>query len=341
LLDEGSFFVASTPGMQKIKAKIELLAKVDVPVLISGESGSGREAVARLIHRLSNRARHKFGKVNCAALNGELLEQELFGRSNRSTAPDKLGVLPVCDGGTILLQEITHVHTQIQAQLLEMLQDHPFGTAHRTALDVRILASTTTAEYSAIQNRLRDDFYDRLSAFTIHLPPLRERRDELRILVAHFMDRLSRRYRISPRSFLDNLWRAVEEHAWPGNLRELEIFVQRYLVMGDEHAAMDELASKPHLLRPSISTLSSDAPARGDASGLKSLVRNIKGETEKAAITRILEKTRWNRKEAARFLGISYRGLLYKIEQYELSPPPPEMNRKAIGKIITTIQVRS
>jgi DNA-binding NtrC family response regulator len=304
--------------MQKIKAKIELLAKVDVPVLISGESGSGRETVARLIHQLSSRAKHKFAKVNCAALDADSLEHELFASTSNSAAPGRAGALAGC-GGTILLQEITHVQARIQAQLLEILQEHPVGTGNKSGLDVRILASTDSAEFGGFRERLREDFYDRLSAFTIHIPPLRERREELRILAAHFMDRMAKRYRMTPRPFSDALLDQIEEHTWPGNLRELEIFVQRYLVMGDEQAARAEEKSKA-LATTALSTLPLDGKAYENANGLKSLVRSIKGETEKTAIANVLEKTQWNRKEAARFLGISYRSLLYKIEQYELSP---------------------
>lgn len=303
--------------MRKVKAKIELLAKVDVPVLISGESGSGRERVARLIHQLSSRAKRKFAKINCAALDADSLQHELFGYTSSSVGP---GLLPVCDGGTILLQEITHVQTRIQAQLLEILQDHQSGTGTKSTVDVRILASIDGTESCGTQKQLREDFYDRMSAFTIHIPPLRERREELPILAAHFMERMARRYGMVPRPFSAGLLKEIEEHTWPGNLRELEIFVQRYLVMGDEHAATAELPSKALATTPTLSALERDEKANGDANGLKSLVRSIKGETEKTAIADVLEQTRWNRKEAARCLGISYRSLLYKIEQYELSP---------------------
>ena len=240
---DDSFFVARGPAMGKIRANIELLAKVDVPVLIRGESGSGRETVARLIHQLSKRAKHQFAKVNCAALDDDMLEHELFG-SIDSVTPGRAGALLLCDGGTILLQEITHVHARVQAKLLELMQDQHFGSSSKTAVDVRILASTEHAEFGGIQKRLRDDFYDRLSAFTIHIPPLRERPEELRLLAEHFMDRMARRYRLTPRPFSNTLFRAIEEHAWPGNLRELEIFVQRYVVMGDEHSAVNEMPTR-------------------------------------------------------------------------------------------------
>jgi two-component system, NtrC family, response regulator AtoC len=324
-------FIAASPIMRRIRAQAALLAKVDVPVLIHGESGSGREAIARLVHQLSGRSHYKFVKVNCAALDGDLLENELLGYDSVSPPADGIGTgaLRLCDGGTILLHEITEVAPRLQAKLLSIIQERHFGRENRPDLDVRILASTTAnVEMVLVQKRLREDLYDRLSAFTIQIPPLRERRDELQALLAHFMNRMARHYRLPARPFSDVLLRACEEHSWPGNLRELEIFVQRYLVMGDELSALSGLRTKSGFLANSGIGMQSAPPATtgenwhlDDSSGLKTLVRSIKGETEKGAISNTLEKTRWNRKEAARLLGISYRGLLYKIEQYQLTGP--------------------
>jgi two-component system response regulator AtoC len=311
---ENSFFIARAPAMEKLKANIELLAKVDVPVLIKGESGSGRETVARLIHQLSKRARHNFTKINCAAFDDDMLEQEIFGTIGSSAVPGRAGALLLCNGGTILLQEITHVHGRVQAKLLDLMHEYRFGSSIKTTADVRILASTERAQFSGIQKRLRDDFYDRLSAFTIQIPPLRERPEELRLLAERFMDRIARHYGLTPRPFPNALIRTIEEHAWPGNLRELEIFVQRYVVMGDEYSAVNEMAYSVFM----ADSISGTPSAKEEASGLKSLVRSVKGETERTAILNILEKKQWNRKEAARSLGISYRSLLYKIDQYQL-----------------------
>jgi two-component system, NtrC family, response regulator AtoC len=338
-VDQEASFIANGVAMRKIRVKIDVLARVDVPVLICGESGCGRESAARLIHQLSNRAKRGFRKINCAALNDESLEHELFGHRNNSRGSEKSGAVLVCSGGTIFLQEVTHVHTRIQAQLLEVLHEHAVSTDHRGATDVRILASTGTEEFGTIQKRLPDDFYDRLSAFTLDIPPLRDRADELPALAVHFMDRLAHRYGIQARSFSADLFRVMEEHTWPGNLRELEIFVQRYLVMGDEQAALRELVSRPFLNPLPSSSLPSDQAAKEETTGLKSLVRNIKGETEKSAIATILEKTRWNRKEAARLLGISYRSLLYKIEQYELSPHTFKKEQGGNGKTSNGVRV--
>jgi two-component system response regulator AtoC len=317
--------------MEKIRANIELLSKVDVPVLISGESGSGRETVARLIHQLSKRTKHKFAKINCAAFDDDMLEHNLFGTISSSVSQGSAGALLLCDGGTILLQEITHVHARIQAKLLELMHDHHFGGGSKTAFDVRILASTERADLAGIQNRLRGDFYDRLSAFTIQIPPLRERLEELRLLAEHFVNRMARRYGLMPKPFSNALLRTIEQHEWPGNLRELEIFVQRYVVMGDEHPGVNEMPMRVRVTNSISATSALDLPGKEDASGLKSLVRSVKGETERTAIVNILEKTQWNRKEAARSLGISYRSLLYKIDQYQLSPSVPANGFQGVG----------
>jgi DNA-binding NtrC family response regulator len=195
---------------------------------------------------------------------------------------------------------------------------------------VRILSATSVnIEKALAEKRLREDLYYHLSAFTVQLPPLRKRGDELQILLGYFMNRTALRYGLPPRSFSDALLAACQHYSWPGNLRELENFVKRYLVMGDEPAALGELRPKVgfHLAeqvrqgRPLEPASRKDRDNSERANGLKSLVRSIKGEAEKNAISSTLAKTRWNRKEAARLLGISYRGLLYKIEQYQLAPP--------------------
>jgi two-component system, NtrC family, response regulator AtoC len=320
---EQSCFVASSMAMRKVKAQIELLAKVDVPVLISGESGSGRETVARLIHHLSTRGKNKFTRVNCAALDGDSLQRELFGAVKDSATPGATGAFLLSDGGTVLLQEITYVPPRIQAQVLEVIQEHQLGLRTKVAPQVRILACTGSAVES-IQAHLRQDFYDRLSAFKIHLPPLRERREELKWLATHFMDRLAKRHEIAPRPLSKNLLCAIEAHNWPGNLRELEIFIQRYVVIGNEQVAISELPPTRSVGAAAVSSSSKGVQnTNEDTTGLKSLVRSVKSEAERNAIAEILGKTRWNRKEAARVLGISYRSLLYKIEHYQLTPQVP------------------
>jgi len=286
-----------------------------------------------LIHKLSARSGYRFLKVNCAALASDLPENELFGYEGGASigaTEMNAGKFGLCDKGTVLLDEVTEMPARLQAKLVYLLQDKQFRGESRVDVDVRILAATSVnIEKAVAEKRLREDLYYHLSAFTVQLPPLRERRDELQVLLGYFMNRMARRYGLPPRSFSDPLLAACQHYSWPRNLRELESFVKRYLVMGDEPAALSELGPKVGFAvpeevrqgRPLEQASRKDRDNSEPTNGLKSLVRSIKGEAEKNVISSTLEKTRWNRKEAARLLGISYRGLLYKIEQYQLTPP--------------------
>jgi transcriptional regulator with PAS, ATPase and Fis domain len=319
--------------MRKLRAQAELLAQVNVPVLIVGESGSGKGAIARLIHELSVRSNFQFLKLNCAALPGELLESELFGYERgafNGASRSKAGKLELCEKGTIHLDEIAEMPTNLQAKLLHVLQDKQFfrsGGESLIDVDVRILASTSlNIEHALAAKKLREDLYYRMSAFTVQVPPLRERIDEIPLLLGHFMRQLAKHYGMAPRSLSPAVLDVCQNHSWPGNLRELENFVKRYLVIGDEGLALGELQRKAEpqngnaALREALNAGASPEPEE-HTSSLKSLVQNAKGAAERNAITAALEETRWNRKAAARLLKVSYRTLLYKIEQYHMSPP--------------------
>jgi two-component system, NtrC family, response regulator AtoC len=333
------FFVAGTGVMRKLRARAELLAQVDAPVLILGESGSGKEIVARLIHKLSVRSGFKFIKVNCAALPGELLESELFGCERGALTGAmraKQGKFELCNGGTILLNEIAEMPSGLQAKLLHILQDRQFfrvGGQATMELDIRILAATNMdLERALFEKKLREDLYYRLSAFTVYVPPLRQRKEEIPLLLGHFMNRMSKQYGLPPRILSASVLEACQHYSWPGNLRELENFVKRYLVMGDESLVLSEQKPGPNLLGE---VAAPESDSRRDivepANSLKSLVRNAKGETERNAISGALEETHWNRKAAARLLRISYRSLLYKIQQYQMRPPEAYLSRFAAG----------
>ena len=335
LIGGGAFFIGTTPVMRKLRAQAEMLAVTNVPVLILGEGGSGKETAARLIHKLSVRSGFGFAKVNCAALPGDLLETELFGyeRSEGGAAQAKPGKLELCDKGTILLDEITEMPITLQARLAQVLQRKVLartGFGRSRELDVRILAaSTTNVEPAVSENKLREDLYYILSAYTVNVPPLRQRREEIPLLLRHFMHHLAKRYGLSPRSFSPAVVKACQSHTWPGNLRELENFVKRYLMGGQgltDGQGEWELpdAERTYSLAP-LHTLASGEFDGGQLgtiassdNSLKSVVRNVKLEAEKNAIAAALEKTGWNRKAAARLLKVSYRTLLYKIEQYQM-----------------------
>lgn len=334
-ISEDLFFVAASPVMRKLLMQAELLANVNVPVLIVGESGSGKEVAARLIHKHSIRSACRFLKVNCAALPGDLLESELFGYERGAftgAIRTRQGKFELCHKGTILLDEIAEMPAQLQAKLLHVLQDKEYfrlGGDTTISVDVRILAATNVnIEEALAEKRMREDLYYRLSAFTVQVPPLRERKEEIPLLMGHSMNRMARHYGLLPRPISTVLLEACQQYSWPGNVRELENFVKRYLVMGDEQVALSELQKKPvnqvGLLEDndpvSDGTIGILSGNEDGTSNLKALVRNITGEAEKTVIAGTLEKTHWNRKKAAHLLGISYRGLLYKIQHYQISP---------------------
>jgi two-component system, NtrC family, response regulator AtoC len=335
------FFISASPLMQKVRLQAELLANIDVPVLILGESGTGKEVAAHLIHKLSARSGQRLMKVNCAAVPGELLESELFGYERGAftgAMRTKPGKFELCDKGTILLDEVAELPANIQAKLLQVLQDKQFfhlGGEAMIEVDVRILAATNVDVQQAIADRrFREDLYYRLCAFTINLPPLRERQDEIPVLLRQFMQRIAAQYSRAPLPFSDQLIDACLHYSWPGNLRELQNFVKRYLVMADERLAINELrgaqlrtaVKAPRFPKPHVPTRTPAAPSLSsppdDGRNLKFLVRNLKNETEIQAITKALAETNWNRKRAAGLLRISYRGLLYKIRRHGITRAP-------------------
>jgi two-component system, NtrC family, response regulator AtoC len=318
------FFVAASPAMRKIRSQAALVANVDIPVLLLGESGTGKEVLARLVHKLSPRAHRTFLKVNCAAVPADLLESELFGYEagafTGATHP-KPGKFELCNKGTILLDEIGEMPPLLQAKLLHVLQDQQFsrlGSRSVVKVDVRILAATNINIPEALATkRLREDLYYRLNAFTLSLPPLRERKEEIPILLKHFMSRMSERYARAPLPLSPTMLQACLDYSWPGNLRELSNFIKRYLILGDEKLAIAELNPKSGGNGGNHGEYG--AKPGGEAGGLKSLARSAKDEAEAEAITRALEETNWNRKQAAILLKISYKALLYKIRQYGIA----------------------
>src|SRR5450432_252074 len=251
-LSDDVFFIAASPQMRKIRSQAALVANVDIPVLLLGESGTGKEVLGRLIHKLSPRAHRTFLKVNCAAVPGDLLESELFGYEPGAftgATHAKPGKFELCNRGTILLDEIGEMPPALQAKLLHVLQDQSFsrlGSRSVIKVDVRILAATNIDIPEALATkRLREDLYYRLNAFTLSLPPLRDRKEEIPILLKHFMSRMSESYARSPLPLSPPLMEACLRHSWPGNLRELSNFIKRYLILGDETLAASELQPRP------------------------------------------------------------------------------------------------
>lgn len=321
-ITEDLSFLAASPQMVKIRQQILQIAPVDVPIFISGESGVGKEVVARMIHMRSPRAHQAFIKVNCAALPSELLESELFGYEQGAftgAVRSKPGKFEMANKGTIFLDEIAEMSPNLQAKMLHVLQDHQFSRLGGRALvqcDVRVLAATNMNVREAMQTgRFREDLYYRLNVFSINVPPLRERTREIPVLFKHFLEKYSEKYKRQTQGPSDHLLEAAMRYPWPGNLRELENFVKRYVILEDDESSFRELLEMAATRQRTSPREETGVPRE---QGLKALVRGLKDEAEMEAIADALEKTNWSRKEAARMLGISYKALLYKMRQFKL-----------------------
>ena len=320
-LTEDISFLAASPQMLKIRQQILQIAPVDVPVFISGESGVGKEVVARMIHIRSTRRQQPFIKVNCAALPGELLESELFGFEQGAftgAVRAKPGKFELANHGTMFLDEIAEMSPHLQAKLLHVLQDGQFsrlGARSVVNVDVRVLAATNMDVKEAMRSgRFREDLYYRLNVLSIHIPPLRERTEEIPLLFRHFLVKYSEKYQKPAPDPSKHLLEAALRYAWPGNLRELENFVKRYVILEDDPGSFRELLEMTGQQRVAPRE---EVPVPKEQ-GLKALVRSLKDEAETEAIADALEKTNWCRKDAARMLGISYKALLYKMRQFNL-----------------------
>ncbi len=334
-LDSRRAFIAVSPAMREVRRQLEQLAAIDGVVLLLGESGAGKEVAARMLHKLSCRAPRKFLKVNCAALPIELLESPLFGREDK----DHAGKLEISSKGTILLDEITALPISAQARLVHVLQDGEFSRlgcasalqapamqAPAVQAEVRVLATTNADVRQAVQNgTLRPDLYYRLNVFTLHLPPLRDRREDLPHLLNHFMNTWAAAYGRPRLPITRRILEVCASYHWPGNVRELENFVKRYLVLGDERLVLSQLDHLPEPADGAVQInhrLPLNPTATPGSCDLKLLVRSLKQEAERTAILHALEQTRGNKQEAAILLRISLRALHYKVRAYAIESTP-------------------
>lgn len=333
-INDGSSFVASSRAMLSIRHQIEKIAGYDIPVLILGESGTGKEVVARLLHARSSRARQPFLKVNCAALPGTLLESELFGYERGAftgAVRSNPGKFEICRSGTILLDEIGEISPALQAKLLHVLQDNTvcrLGGNTTVKVEARVIAATNIDIREALESgALRQDLYYRLNTFVLRVPPLRSRPEEIPALLNHFIARFAPLYGSQVALPSSRLIAACLQYSWPGNIRELQSFTQRFLIQGDEELSIRELQTS--------SSVSTGVPAASDvlcetsSMSLKKLGRNVKCSAEKPAIEKVLQETRFNRKAAARRLQISYKGLLRKLREYELDDKTSRLSGQA------------
>jgi two-component system response regulator AtoC len=319
--------------MREVRDIIEQVADTDITVLVRGESGTGKELVARTLYQLSGRRNQPFVKVNCAALPSELLESELFGFEKGAftgAQKRKLGKFEFANHGTIFLDEISEMHPNLQAKLLQVLQDGEFsrlGGESDVRVDTRVIAATNRNLEEAVgEGSFREDLYYRLNVVTVQLPPLRERKDSIPLLVDYFLQKNNEQYRKSVQALSPSTMNLFMQYSWPGNVRELENMVRRMVVLGNEQAVLEEIALRGNAdSREQAAAGGLDLEAlgvdfaNGGSIDLKAISRRAAQVAEKRVIERVLQQTRWNRKEAAERLQISYKALLYKMKENGLS----------------------
>src|SRR5213594_2181249 len=315
-------FVGS-PQMRAIGTVIENIADTDATVLICGESGVGKDLVARAIHAASARRQGPFVKVNCAAIPQELLESELFGHEKGAFTGAhrrKPGQFEYANQGTIYLDEIGELPLALQAKLLHVLQDFRFSrVGGHTPIDVdaRVIAATNRRlEEAMAQGAFREDLYYRLNVVEIQVPPLRERRQEIPALAAWFLSKFNAQYgrqkTLSPETLV-----LLTEHPWSGNVRELENMIRRMVVLADGERNFEAQATRVRLPQATVAPL----PKQSVSESLREIARRGAREAERHALAEVLERVRWNRAEASRILKVSYKTLLNKIAECELTAP--------------------
>ena len=312
--------LSTNPKVLKIKEIAQHVADTDVPVLMTGESGVGKEVLARYIHSHSSRHDKPFVKVNCAALPNDLLESELFGYERGAftgAMNDKPGKFELADKGTLLLDEIGEMTPHLQAKLLHVLQDSEYtrlGAKRTIRVDARVLASTNiNLEEHVANGKFREDLYFRLNVIRIDIPPLRERREDIPVLCNYFLSRYRDRYKSSVEEISPPLMDSFLRYDWPGNVRQLENAVKRYLILPEMNLNLAELKEQT----PSNVTPISVKP-REDNMSLKDVGSRAAEQAEKELVLRVLEETSWNRKRAARRLNICYKALLNKLKRWQI-----------------------
>jgi two-component system, NtrC family, response regulator AtoC len=318
----------TSPRMVEVRETIEKVANTSATVLIRGESGVGKEIAARLIFSRSHRSQKPFVKVNCAAIPNDLLESELFGYEAGAftgAQRSKPGKFELADGGTLFLDEIGEMHPALQAKLLHALQDGEFarlGSKRDTAVDVRVICATNKSlEERVAVGMFREDLFYRINVVTVHIPPLRERPDEIPVLIRHFIEKYSALYDRAVDPFDPAAMQAFAKYPWPGNIRELENICKRYVIVGSASQILREISL--HIANGAAKTIPDFLPeSNGETSALEpsllEIGRQAAWQAERRAILDMLVKTRWNRREAATRLHVSYKALLNKINRMEL-----------------------
>ena len=308
-----------TAAMQPIRQLVGKILGTDLPVLIQGENGTGKGLLAEYIHARSLCSSGSFVKVNCAAIPGALLESELFGHEKGAFTDahtSKAGYVEMAERGTLFLDEVADLNLSLQAKILQLLQDGLFSrigdTGERRAITRVICATNRNLDREIESGRFRQDLFYRINVVTIHLPPLRERREDIATLAEYFLGQLNARFERNAPAFPEGVMETLEHKEWRGNIRELENLVARYAIMGSLDAVRMETNAK-HFW---------NAPVKRSPDGkisLKHIAKEAIREMESNVILRVLRDNKWNRRKAAQALNISYRALIYKIQEAGLS----------------------
>jgi two-component system response regulator AtoC len=318
-----SIVFGSSEAMKKVQRDLGMIASADVPVLIQGPSGTGKEIIARMIHRASAYAKGPYLKVNCPAIPDALLESELFGYEKGAFTgayTSKPGLIVLANRGTLFLDEIGELSLPLQSKLLQVLQDGKFcriGAQEDTRSEARVICATNRDLKQEIEaGSFREDLFYRINVVNVTLPSLRERSADIPELVEYFRDHFNMVYnrRVPPISA--PLLRVLQAYQWPGNIRQLENMIKRYVVLGTETCIASDLSE------PAPGFFEMDIPEHGPVP-LKKMTQQATRRLERQIILKVLQSHHWNRRRAAEVLRISYRALLYKIRDAGLSPGRP------------------
>jgi transcriptional regulator with PAS, ATPase and Fis domain len=308
-----------SPVMQPIKQLVGKILTADLPVLIQGENGTGKGLLAQFIHANSSLRSGSFVKVNCAAIPAALLESELFGYEQgafTNAHNSKPGCVELADRGTLFLDEITELSQSLQAKVLQILQDGVYsriGDTQDRQISTRVICAThRNLEGEVGIGRFRADLFYRINVITINLPPLRERREDIVTLVSHFLEQSNARFERNAPPLPAEVIQAFEHREWRGNIRELENLIARYAILG----APDELLAETRTRRSRVAPL---RVARDGTVSLKAIAKHAVREVENNFILQVLRENKWNRRKTAQALNISYRALIYKIQEAGLS----------------------
>ncbi|MGC2697690.1 MAG: sigma 54-interacting transcriptional regulator [Candidatus Angelobacter sp.] len=320
-----SVIFGTSEAMKKVQRDLSMIASADVPVLIQGPSGTGKEIIAKLIHRASSLSKGPYVKVNCPAIPDALLESELFGYEKGAFTGaynSKPGLIALADRGTLFLDEIGELSMGLQSKLLQVLQDGKFsriGAQEDTRSEARVICATNRdLKQEIAAGNFREDLFYRVNVVNITLPSLRERSADVPELVEYFRGHFNMLYNRKTAPISSSLMRLLQAYHWPGNIRQLENLIKRYVILGTEACISSDLAE------PAANVFELDIPDQGPVP-LKKITNQAVRQLEREIILKVLQANHWNRRRAAEALKISYRALLYKIRDAGLSP-----NRTAV-----------